>query len=77
LATLGREASSPEAEAAVAAFEVVRARLPEALSSCASGRELIAGGFGADVAMAAAYDVSRVVPRLDSEGFADAADQDK
>jgi 2-phosphosulfolactate phosphatase len=76
LAALGPDASSPEAQAAVAAFDVVRLRLPEALSACASGRELIAGGFRADVVVAAAYDVSRVVPRLGSEGFADAADQD-
>jgi 2-phosphosulfolactate phosphatase len=76
LAALGPDGASPEAEAAVATFEAVRHRLPEALPACASGRELVAGGFAADVAMAAAHDVSRVVPVLVGDAFVDAAGQD-
>ena len=53
---------SPEAAAAVAAFRA--ADLPDALASCSSGRELVAAGFGGDVAMAAEVDVSGVVPVL-------------
>ncbi len=73
LAALGPDGASPEAEAAVAAFGVVRARLPEALAACASGRELVAAGFAPDVAVAAAYDVSTVVPALVGEAFGSAA----
>jgi 2-phosphosulfolactate phosphatase len=69
LAALGLEDASPEAETAVAAFDVVRARLPEALAASASGRELVAAGFPDDVAVAAAYDASLVVPVLDGEAF--------
>jgi len=73
LAALGPEGASPEAEAAVAAFAAVRDRLPEALVACASGCELGSAGFAADVAVASAYDVSRVVPVLDGDAFVDAA----
>jgi 2-phosphosulfolactate phosphatase len=69
LAALGTEGASPEARAAMSAFEAVRDRLPEALAACASGLELVAGGFAADVAVAAAYDVSSLVPVLDDDVF--------
>jgi 2-phosphosulfolactate phosphatase len=69
LATLGTEGASPEALAAAAAFEAVRDRLPEVLAASAGGRELVAAGFAADVAVAAAYDVSRAVPVLDGDVF--------
>jgi 2-phosphosulfolactate phosphatase len=69
LAALGTEGASPEALAAVAAFEAVREHLPEALADCASGLELLTAGFAADVAVAAAYDVSRAVPVLDGDVF--------
>jgi 2-phosphosulfolactate phosphatase len=39
------------------------------MAACAGGRELVAGGFAADVAVAAAYDVSPVVPVLDGDAF--------
>lgn len=59
---------SPEGRAAVAAYDAVTARgdraLAEELAACASGRELVEAGFGADVALAAARDVSPVVPVL-------------
>jgi 2-phosphosulfolactate phosphatase len=56
---------SPEAEQAVAQFAAARARgLADVLAGCASGRELLADGYGADVALAAALDASRATPRL-------------
>jgi 2-phosphosulfolactate phosphatase len=65
----GAGSASPEALAATAAFEAVRCRLPEVLAASASGRELVAAGFAADVALAAAYDVSTTVPVLDGDVF--------
>jgi 2-phosphosulfolactate phosphatase len=73
LSAMGVDGASPEAEAAVAGFGVVRERLPDALPACASGRELVSSGFAADVAIAAAYDVGRVVPVLEGDAFVDAA----
>ena len=55
---------SPEAEAAVAAFEHARQDLPSCLKRCSSGNELIARGFERDVELAAALDVSRAIPVL-------------
>lgn len=58
LLELGHRPASPEAQAAVAAFRAVRRDgLAAALAGCASGRELQTEGFGADVALAAGYDV--------------------
>lgn len=60
---------SPEADTAVDAFRGARDRgLRAVLGSLASGRELIADGFVADVDLAAALDTSPVAPRL-REGF--------
>ncbi|MFN3215250.1 MAG: 2-phosphosulfolactate phosphatase [Acidimicrobiales bacterium] len=56
---------SPEAMAAAAAFRDARADLEARLAACGSGRELIDRGFGADVDLAAALDVSTVVAVLD------------
>ncbi|HET8641985.1 MAG TPA: 2-phosphosulfolactate phosphatase [Pseudonocardiaceae bacterium] len=57
LLELGHGPASPEARAAVAAFRAARREgLAAALAGCASGRELEAEGFGADVALAAEYD---------------------
>jgi 2-phosphosulfolactate phosphatase len=56
---------SPEADAAVAAFERFRDRLPQVLADCTSGRELLERGFACDVELAAECDVSNVVPVLD------------
>ena len=72
LAALGSSGLSPEAAMAVAAFRAVADRLDAELPSCASGRELVEDGFGGDVDLAAAYDVSRVVPVLTGDAFADA-----
>lgn len=68
LAAAGRE-PSPEARLAIAAFEAVRASLEEALATCASGRELVDRGMGADVPLAAELDASTIAPRLDGDRF--------
>ena len=72
LSGLARGSSSPEAAAAVAAYDAVRGRLGEALRACASGRELVDGGWGGDVEAAAEGDVSTVVPVLAGDVFVDA-----
>jgi 2-phosphosulfolactate phosphatase len=69
LAALGRDGASPEARAAAAAYDAVRGELSTALPACVSGRELVDGGFGRDVDLAAAVDVSRVVPMLRDGAF--------
>ena len=43
------------------------------LAACASGRELLAAGFGRDVELAAETDAARVVPLLDGDVFTDRA----
>jgi len=55
---------SPEARAAVGAFDAAQASLADRLAECGSGRELIAKGYAADVAMAAELDCSAVCPVL-------------
>lgn len=62
---------SPEAEMAVAAWRAVRDRVGAALEECASGRELIAAGYSADVLVAAEVDTSRSVPVLFEDVFVD------
>jgi 2-phosphosulfolactate phosphatase len=60
---------SPEAAAAVAAYETAKSRLADFLRRCGSGRELIERGFAADVDLAAQLDVSDSVPRLIDGAF--------
>lgn len=55
---------SPEAEAAAAAFDTVRHRLPQLLPTIASGQELLEAGFGSDVEYAAQLNASAAVPVL-------------
>ena len=62
VAALGGRSLSPEAELVAAQFAAAAARLPEVLAGLASGRELIADGYGADVDLAAAHDVSPAAP---------------
>ncbi len=62
-------ARSPEAAAAVAAFESHRKKLPETLAATGSGRELIAKGFAIDVELAAEHDAGGHVPRLAGGAF--------
>jgi 2-phosphosulfolactate phosphatase len=60
---------SPEAGHAAASYDLVAARLPDVLADCASGRELAAVGYAADVAAAAGVDADEVVPVLTGDGF--------
>ena len=60
---------SPEARLAGGAFHAAADRLPDRLRNCAGGRELAAAGFADDVEVAAAYDVSSVVPVLVGDAF--------
>ncbi len=64
---------SPEARAAAAAYEAVRADLPPVLRCCASGRELCERGFPGDVDIAAEWNVSGAAPRLHGDAFVDQA----
>ncbi|MFD7156357.1 2-phosphosulfolactate phosphatase [Kribbella sp. NPDC059898] len=64
LSALGSDDLSPEARAAVAAYEATKDELPKSLHECAGGRELMQYGFAADVAVAAEVDTSDVVPVL-------------
>jgi 2-phosphosulfolactate phosphatase len=69
------EGASPEARSAAAAYDVVRGELETALPDSAGGRELVSAGFARDVEIAAAVDVSSVVPVLHGEAFVDGAGQ--
>jgi 2-phosphosulfolactate phosphatase len=60
---------SPEARLAADAFRAVEPRLRAALHGCAGGRELADAGFADDVDVAAALDVSDVVPVLAGSEF--------
>ena len=64
---------SPEAAAAIAVFESVRAHLPRTLASCSSGVELIEQGFARDVELASDLDVETVAPELIEGEFAGAS----
>ncbi len=63
----GLAGRSPEADAAAALFGATPG-LRDVLGGLASGRELVADGFAADVDLAAALDVSTAVPVL-RDGF--------
>ncbi len=69
LADRGIGPLSPEAAASAAAYRHAVDRLPELLSDCASGRDLIGDGYPEDVAIAAEMNVSRSVPVLDGNSF--------
>ena len=57
-------ALSPEAASARSAFEAARSQLSSILRGCASGRELIEGGWDDDVEVSAALNVSDASPLL-------------
>jgi 2-phosphosulfolactate phosphatase len=69
LADAGVTGLSPEAAAAAAAFRPVLANLRASLAECASGRELAADGFGAEIAVAAEFGASSAVPLLVGDAF--------
>ncbi|WP_370186198.1 2-phosphosulfolactate phosphatase [Aeromicrobium sp.] len=60
---------SPEAALAADAYRLVRERESSHLHACASGLELVAVGWEADVAVAAQVGSSSVVPVLSDRGF--------
>src|SRR5688572_1559762 len=60
---------SPEAVAAIAAFESGQHTLRELLNASGSGRELIERGFAIDVDLAAQFDISEHAPRLERDAF--------
>jgi 2-phosphosulfolactate phosphatase len=62
LLSLGCAPASVEATIAAETYE--RTPVADALTGCVSGRELIAAGHAADVALAAQVDISTAVPRL-------------
>ncbi|GGC01911.1 hypothetical protein GCM10010972_13540 [Cellulomonas carbonis] len=72
LARAGRSLS-PEARAAVDAYRGVRGEELDALLACASGRELVAGGWEEDVRIAAEVGSSATVPVLVGGRFVDRA----
>lgn len=55
---------SPEARAAIAAFETAAPNMAGFLKSCASGRELVERGFEADVLLASDLNLSQAIPLL-------------
>jgi 2-phosphosulfolactate phosphatase len=55
---------SPEAQAAIAAYDHAGPDLAFLLTRCSSGKELIERGFEHDVVLASALDVSACVPTL-------------
>jgi 2-phosphosulfolactate phosphatase len=69
IAAMGSAAVSPEARAAVAAFDAAVADLPTALLASVSGRELADTGFAADVRLAARLDATSIVPVLHEGRF--------
>jgi 2-phosphosulfolactate phosphatase len=64
LAALDPAGASREAAAAMTAFAAAAGDLEAVLLDCASGRELVAKGFGHDIPIAAESDLSDVVPRV-------------
>ncbi len=69
LVDLGATDLSPEARVAEQAFRAVAPRIADELRACSSGRELVDGGFGADVDIAAELDDTDVVPVLQAGCF--------
>jgi 2-phosphosulfolactate phosphatase len=63
---------SPEARAALAAWQDIAGSLPGALADCASGRELIGNGYPGDVTVAGERTDSAAVPVLLDGWFTDA-----
>ena len=60
---------SPEASAAVAAFEEAREGLGSRLKQCSSGKELIENGFEQDVVLASEGNISDCVPVYSDGAF--------
>lgn len=72
----GWSSPSPEARAAVTAFESVQASLSTCMSRCASGAELVAMGYSDDVIIAAEHNTSAAVPLLHRAAFHNATSEE-
>ncbi len=68
---------SPEAAAAVAAFQEAKPRLAEYLYQCSSGKELIERGFLEDVQLASQLDASNSVPTMVNGAYVQAEAKDQ
>lgn len=66
--------ASPESRSAAEAFVAASGDLAGRLWECASGRELIDKGFAEDVAIAAEFDATTVVPVLRGDAFEDGSE---
>ena len=66
---------SPEAQAAIAAYQGIRPSLKHLLKQCGSGKELIERGFEQDVDLASDMDVSNCIPVLASGAYINHAAQ--
>lgn len=60
---------SPDADAAIAAFEHLQHALADTIARSSSGRELIERGFPQDVELASALDLSTQAPKFDGVAF--------
>jgi 2-phosphosulfolactate phosphatase len=69
LVDLGMDGLSPEARVAQAAYRAVEPDLAAGVTACASGRELVDGGFEEDVTIAGELDVADRVPVLSEGAF--------
>jgi 2-phosphosulfolactate phosphatase len=69
LSAFGTGDLSPEAQAAVGAFDAVRDDLPARLLACRSGRMMVDHGHARDVELAAQLDVTDLVPVFDGRRF--------
>ena len=67
---------SPEAQAAVAAFEAAAPDLAALLHQCSSGKELVELGFALDVQLAGQHDVSDCAPILREGAYVTSSLQD-
>jgi 2-phosphosulfolactate phosphatase len=65
----GVTALSPEARLAATAYDAVAGDVVAELQACASGVELVEGGFAEDVRLAAELDASPILPVLTPDGF--------
>lgn len=64
---------TPDAEAARAAYQGMKASFKDAIAACASGQELIQAGFAEDVAYALALNASDAAPGLIEGAYRDIA----
>ncbi|PSB20122.1 hypothetical protein C7B65_08695 [Phormidesmis priestleyi ULC007] len=66
---------SPEAQAAIAAYQTAQSNLKSLLKRCSSGKELIEKRFEQDVDLATELEVSDCVPTLVNSAYVDRAAQ--